>query len=351
MTSLQENEELHRHVVSWFRRGADGDGFERWGQYDSASLEGCSVVICTYKRAQSLNRFLDSLLVQEIKPAQLIIVDASPDSETEESIKGRQSLERLADSVVYVRVAGPLKGLTRQRNFGVRLVKTDLVAFFDDDIVLLPGCLQAMVETHRALGEAVVGVGAYIQDQWPGPRALRTLWRLRVLLRMVPQLRPGSYHRSGMPLPWSLLNPTDEVVDGDWLQGGATMWKTATVRQVGFCEALSGYGLAEDLDFSLRARRKGQLVVAGAARLQHLHAPGGRPNHYQLGYMAIYNQYEIHRRALPDRTWLDVSWLIYAWTLDTLLLTRHFLLPSRWNSAACQIGGRLKAGCDILMGR
>jgi GT2 family glycosyltransferase len=338
------------HAVTWCRRKDGGDALEPPVEAADPLVQGCSVVICTYKRAASLSRLLDSLLAQSRKPDQLIIVDASPDEETEQVVRNHQYIENLANKLLYFRVSGPLKGLTRQRNFALRWVNSDLVTFFDDDIILLPDCLRNMENSHRLLGDQVMGVGAFIQNQdlsWP----LVLSWRIHLLLRMVPELQPGRYYRSGISTSWSFLSPTEELVEGDWLPGCAMMWKTAVAREVGFYDGFYGYAKGEDLDFSLRARRKGKLVMAGAARVLHLTDPDGRPDPFRLGYMEIYNKYYIHQRAILDRTPRDTAWFIYAWTLETLLLARHLLLPSRWVSTFRQMAGRLKAAYDIMRGR
>jgi len=312
--------------------------------------EGLALVICTYKRAASLQRFLDSLAVQDEQPDQLIIVDASPTDETEQMLRAYANIEALADNMLYFRVGEPLKGLPRQRNFALRWVTTDLVAFFDDDIVLLPNCLKEMVQAHRSSREQVAGIGAFAQSEiWP-PGSI-PLWRVRRLLRMMPDLKPGRYHRSGVSTPWDLLAPTEEMIEGDWLSGCAMMWKTAIAQELGFNERFQGYALGEDLDFSLRARGKGKLLVVGKAHVLHLYEMSGRPDHFSWGYMAIYNRYNIHRRLLPDRTWRDTAWFIYVWTVDTFLLARHAFSPGKRIAIMKRIAGRLKATYDIILGR
>jgi GT2 family glycosyltransferase len=307
---------------------------------------GCTVVICTHHRPCSLIRFLDSLKIQTRTPDRLVIVDASPDAETEAALCAYPETHRLASCVLYFRVSGELKGLTRQRNFAIRWVETDLTAFFDDDVVLAPDCLSEMERTHRALGETVVGVGA-MQSGYLKPRAL---WRWRRKLGIVPSLQPGRYSRSGMSIPWSYLH-SSAPTEGDWLPGCGMMWKTEIVAELGFHDAFEGYAQGEDLDFSLRALRKGKLVMAPTARLKHLHDPAGRQDEFRAGYSSIYNRYEIHRRSLPNRTWRDVAWFIYAWTFDTLLLLRHLVNPRLSRAVRQQIAGRLRATRDLLARR
>jgi GT2 family glycosyltransferase len=292
-------------------------------------------------------RFLDSLALQDARPAALIVVDASPDQETESAFRGRDDMRTLAVQVSYFRVKGEFKGLTRQRNLGTRSVTTDLVAFFDDDVVLRPGCLREMEAVLRDNGTGAVGVGAYTDNGYSPPTGL---WRLRKALRIVSDLRPGSYQRSGMSVGWNFLAPTDQAVEGDWLSGCAMMWRTETLREVGFFDAFEGYAQGEDLDFSLQAKKKGKLFTAGKARVLHLFDEGGRPDHFRMGYMAIHNRYNIHRRGLESRSWRDVGLFVYAWTFDTILLTRRFFLPGHFTSTAMQIAGRLRATFDLVRG-
>ena len=219
---------MDKDVLTWFQSGSESFDFNSTFPLGPELVPGLSVVVCTYKRAWSVIRFLDSLAAQDRKPERLVSVDASPDDKTEQAIKAHASPQSLAQSLLYVRVTGSLKGLTRQRNFGLNLINTDLVAFFDDDIVLLPGCLDEFERPHRVFGDSVVGVGAfgrssYAEKPYDGPGAL---WRIRLHLRMVSDLQPGKYHRSGMSIPWGFQTSTKELIEGDYLPGGAVMWKT-----------------------------------------------------------------------------------------------------------------------------
>jgi GT2 family glycosyltransferase len=335
------------HVTAWFQRGeADDDLATLRARAGAASQRGLTVVLCTYRRPASVQRFLASLAAQRELPAALVVVDASPDDGTERAV--RDGAEALPARLLYLRVEGPLRGLTRQRNLALEGVATDAVVFFDDDVVLDPGCLAAMEAAYRAPGAPVAGVGAVVRD----PEAVRgRLWRVRRVLGIVDSLAPGRYIRSGFSTPWAFLAPTDRVVEGDWLPGCCMLWRTALARELGFHAGLDGYAQGEDLEFSLRARQRGRLLMAGAARVLHLHEPAGRPNAFRLGYMAIHNRYQIHRRGLPDRGWRDVAWFVYAWTLDTLLLVARLPLPGRAGPTAKEMAGRMRAAYDLLLER
>lgn len=306
---------------------------------------GVTVVVCTLMRPASVARFIASLKRQTQRPDMLMIVDASPDTATEDLVRSGDLVPAAARSVRYVRVDRSLRGLTRQRNLALDLVTTDLVAFFDDDIVLGERSLEELERVHRAATVPPVGVGARIANE---QQPVNGLWRTRRMLGIVGSLVPGSYHASGMSVPWAFLPAGTAQAEGDFLPGGAVMWRTADARRVRFNDDFAGYAQGEDLEFSLRVSAYGKLLLAGAATVEHLHEPSARPKHYAIGYMAIHNRYAIHRRCIKDRSLRHTAWFIYAWSVDTLMLARHLVVPSRIGDTLRQIGGRCVATVDIL---
>ncbi len=129
------------------------------------------------------------------------------------------------------------------------------------------------------------------------------------------------------------------------------MWRTAPAREIRFNEGFEGYGIGEDLDFSLRIRAKGTLAVAGPARLSHYPAAGGRLEAYEMGYTSVRNWYDIHRRCLSHRTRADAAHFVYAFWTDALIqflaLLKGQNLQTRWQ----YLRGRLRFLVELLLGR
>lgn len=316
------------------------------GSSSALAHPGVTVVICTYQRPESTVRVLDSLVTQSRIPDDVLVVDASTDRRTSDAVTAWQSRDPAPRALRYFQVEGSDRGLTRQRNFALDRTTTDLVVFFDDDVVLGPNCLRELERVLRG-DPTVVGVGCFAGADVATPRAL---WRLRRRLQIVSSLEAGKYHRSGMSTPWEFDPRREPTVEGDWLPGWGMMWKTSAARAARFHDGFAGYAQGEDLDFSLRLRRYGRLLMAREAEIRHLPDPAGRPDPYRQGYMEIYNGSQIHRRGLADRTARDVMWFAYAWTVDTLLLGRHLLWPSRTSSVVRQVAGRFRAAFDLLRG-
>lgn len=286
--------------------------------------QGCSVLVCTRHRPGLLERFLDSLALQSATPDSLIIVDASGDQLSRRVLERHARRDALARCIRYVRVDASLTGVTRQRNLGLRLVTTDLVAVFDDDIVLQPGCLAAMAQAHRD-DPGLAGVGAFIENEQEQPSLI---WRLRRLLLVVPTLAPGRYFGSGVSTPWRFAAAPATPVEGDWLPGGAVMWRTESARANGFAEDLDGYGVGNDLEFSLRIGRRGRQAVVGGARLLHLQQAGGRPDSERLGYESLRNWWYIHSVGSGDGLG-PRCWFVYAVLVETALQSISLLRPAR----------------------
>jgi GT2 family glycosyltransferase len=299
----------------------DCDGeCRRRGQ--AAATTGVAVVVCTRNRPDLLAGFLESLTAQEPRPAQLVIVDASIDDRSARVLDDHAMRCELARCVRYTRVDETLSGLTRQRNLALTQVTTDLMASFDDDIVLAPGCLTAMERPLRDHAD-IVGVGACI-DNCSADVSLR--WRLRRLLLVVPSLEGGRYFSSGIATPWRYVAPSAGMVEGDWLPGGAVMWRADAARSVGYAERLDGYGRAEDVEFSLRMGRLGRQVLARQARLLHLMAGDGRPDPRRLGFETLRNLLYI-RRVAAEAGRANRIWFGYAMTMETLIEALNLLRP------------------------
>jgi GT2 family glycosyltransferase len=300
-----------------------------------------TVVVCTYRRPESFGRLLDSLASQSVCPAHLVIVDASPEAATEHVLTARADRHRLARRLTYVRVEGALRGLTRQRELALRYVDTPLTAFCDDDVEMRSDCLEELREAHRRLGAELAGAAPFIENEYQPP-SRRWIWRRR--LGIVPDLVPGRYHASGVSVPWRFQPRADTPVEGDWLPGCVTMWRTEVPRRIGFATDFAGYGNGEDLEFSLRAREMGRLVMVGRAVVVHHRDPGNRPEGYEFGYMTARNASAIHHRAFPGprRGLRERAWYAYASACETLVLAADALLRPESRGRIPYLRGRIR---------
>ncbi|HWM21281.1 MAG TPA: glycosyltransferase, partial [Ilumatobacteraceae bacterium] len=113
-----------------------------------------SVVICTYNRAESLQRTLDALRYQSYHDFEVVVVNGPSMDRTDDV------LDRWRNTVKVV--SNPLANLSVSRNLGIRQSAGELVAFIDDDAIPEFDWLD---DIAGAFGDAeVAGAGGLVFD-------------------------------------------------------------------------------------------------------------------------------------------------------------------------------------------
>ncbi|PWG61714.1 glycosyltransferase family 2 protein [Spiribacter halobius] len=101
-----------------------------------------SVVVPAYNAAWCLARAVDSVLAQDYRPIEVLVVDDGSTDATAAIAEGYGDPVRL--------IRKPNGGLSSARNAGIAEAKGELIAFLDADDWWLPGKLQAQVELMQA---------------------------------------------------------------------------------------------------------------------------------------------------------------------------------------------------------
>lgn len=263
-------------------------------------------------RPNALLNLLNSIAIQTLYPNEILIVDGSANSETEEILKAHR-----LKNLNYYRVEDQHRGLTKQRNFGISQLSqfSEVVCFLDDDTILDTDYFKQLLGTYDQFPKAL-GVGGYITnevhwhkddgftssrrfyyDGWMRNEPLR--FRVRKWFGLAPDtppcyLPPFSHGRSV-----SFLPPSGKVYPVEQFMGGVSSYRTSVFDTLHFSTYFEGYGLYEDTDFCLRLAKKGELYVNTAARLEHHHDQQGRPNKYKYGKMVIRNGWYVWKVKYP----------------------------------------------------
>jgi len=130
------NDELARQVAAIDSRGVDSEPMP-----DAQTLPRISVVIpTTLDRLESLERCLQSLLRQDYRAFEVVIVDNRPDG-----TPGREDIYRKLriDPRFHV-VSEATIGISAARNRGVEQAASDIIAFTDDDVEVAPQWLRSL---------------------------------------------------------------------------------------------------------------------------------------------------------------------------------------------------------------
>jgi GT2 family glycosyltransferase len=272
-------------------------------------------IVPTMNRIDSLNRLLESIYGQSVKPDTIIVVDGS-DQPVESSLVQDSDIE-----LIYVREFPP--SLTRQRNAGIRAIPGKLthVGFLDDDLVLLPGSMEAMVSFISGHDESLGGAGFNIQDKPPG--------RLRILSVLMghSSLVPGKVRSSGYASPNIAAART---YYSDWLCGGATVWRKSVLDTYSFDEWFKGYALWEDVDFSYRVSRSMKLAVVADAKVLHFHMHTNSPERAaRIGDLEIVDRFYFIRKHNQEMNMIMATWASFGTVARNLItaVTQRDCLP------------------------
>jgi glycosyltransferase involved in cell wall biosynthesis len=199
-----------------------------------------TVVVPTRGRAAYLEVTLDSLLHQRTRtPHELLVVDDGASDATPEVA------ERLGVRVIR---HGERRSLNAARNTGLRAAEAPLVAFVDDDVLVPPGWLDAVVEGATRHPEAEA-FGGPIRPRFEGNA-------------------PRGCGREDPPI--TTLDLGSEDVEAEMVWGANFAVRHSAVERVGdFDESLDrSHGDEEDWLLRLRAAG-GRIFYLADAGLEH----------------------------------------------------------------------------------
>ncbi len=174
-----------------------------------------SVIVPVWNGERFLAEALDSILAQEYKPLEVIVVDDG-------STDGSAAIAQARDVRYYVQ---PNRGPGAARNTGVTAAQGELLAFLDQDDVYLPGKIARQVETLADRPE--IGF---------------------VFTRIDVFLEPGVERPSWLPADWLVAPPVGYCPS------------TLMIRRDAFAavgEFDTNYSTFSDGEWFVRARRAG----------------------------------------------------------------------------------------------
>ena len=258
-----------------------------------------SIVLPTMNRGEDMRAFLDSLLLQTVLPAELV-VDAG------ESVQEllQRALEGSEIALIY-RSSQP--GTSLQRNLGIDLATGEFLFFLDDDMVLEPEYIERSLEAFDLPMDPPVGgvMGSQINVP-PDGAAKRAVFRMFGIAHTAPGDDSELYISGGVR--W-LAEPS-RVVPIPVAATGRVAYRRACLDQERFSEFLPGYTFAEDVELAVRIARRWTIVHQPAARLDHRHSAAGRVGYGDRVSRVMYSRYYFFSRHRPKgpRNLLAFAW-------------------------------------------
>jgi glycosyltransferase involved in cell wall biosynthesis len=274
-----------------------------------------SAVVPTCNRRQAIQATLESLLQQQCRPAELIVVDASDGSGTRQYLDSITSRVRGHCTVRWLPAV--VRGAAAQRNQGVEAAGHETIWFFDDDIIFEPACVERLwlaLRTDASLG----GVSATIRNQ----RYIAPGLASRMLFTLLDGHRRSTFAGRVIGPAVNLL-PEDrddlsEVVTVEWLNAGCTMYRRQALPSPPFDPVFTGYSLMEDLTLSLRVGRTWRLANARTARIFHDSQPTSfKADAAAVAAMESFNRHYVMTKIL-GRTGVADYLRLFAWDIFQL---------------------------------
>ncbi len=309
------------------------------------SLLPISTIIPTLDRPERLRRTLASLLAQEVHPAEIIIVDASPVPVEESALA--DLLAGLAPAPRLVCLRPTERGAAVQRNQGFAAATQPFILFADDDIDLEPGCVAALwqaLQDDSGLG----GCGAVITNQSYAPpgRAMRLIYRLLgcpaavplagrccgPALNFLPSLEPAD-----MP-------PGQSV---DWLNLCCTLYRRAALPQPPLLPFFHGYSLMEDAALALAVGRTWRLSAPVAARVYHDTRPAGyKDRAFVREKMELMNRWFVMRRVMGRDS---LGWDLRQLALQIVMVALSLRTGAGWRRLPAAVAGKIAGLATVLL--
>lgn len=250
-----------------------------------------SVIIATKNRPVDLARTVDTLLIQTVKPSELIVVDQSAYS---------SSVKPLPFPLRYIH-APSLSGLTAARNVAVEHACGDVWLFLDDDVLLDANFIE---EIARAYKEGITGVSGIITN-YSAPPLRQRLWEAVFQIGPFRDERQIVYRRANQ------IDDCDSIRVRQFT-GALMSFRSSAVRNHRFDTNMTGACPGEDIDFCAGLPKESVLVIAPKARLVHNRSREARDPTHWISVAAQVASY------MHERHWKKDPWnkLCYAWLIS-----------------------------------
>jgi glycosyltransferase involved in cell wall biosynthesis len=260
-----------------------------------------SVVTPTLRRPAEVRALLENLSQQTILPFELVLVDGAPAGENETQLVVEQVALGLPFEVRYIRNG---VGTAIQRNAGIDIAQGEFIAFIDDDIRLAPDFFALILSVfEQDVEKKIGGITGYITNQQLDAATSRR-WQWYRRLKLFATYEPGRFdYQTGYTINRYLQPPHDTLKPIDFMGAGCAVWRARAFENgLRFSDFFVGFGVLEDAQMSLRARRNWQLLEHGGAHCQHLHSQTGREDERLVALKTSLNARYLFITIVPQRS-------------------------------------------------
>lgn len=246
-----------------------------------------SVVVPTFKRPSYLRSALDSLMVQERLPDEVVVVTRDDDLETHQMIQ--KYITNAGPKLIpqVVEISDP--GFVAPIRAGITAATGEIVAFMDDDA---RAHADWLLKLESAYSDGIGGVGGRCVDfknnqkvdYAPSDSFSEITWYGRFV---------GNMYRDSV---------SQEIVDANFVMGGNMSFRRSLLERVNWEPRLEqDVSFYWEIDLGLQVKRMGyQLLYHPSARVDHFNAPraieGMRTTNWEGVFWSSHNALMILRR-------------------------------------------------------
>ncbi|MBV8655336.1 MAG: glycosyltransferase family 2 protein [Candidatus Eremiobacteraeota bacterium] len=231
-----------------------------------------TIQLCTYNRAQLLERVLDACFEQTIpeRSYEVVLVNDGSTDGTPAVIERARARARCGFVVIDRANAGLAKG----RNAGIERAGGERIVFIDDDVLPLPNFLEEHLRTHASHPQSIVRGGAINVESF-----------------------------DDLPPPvWNIKD-----YSGNYFWTTNVSVPLTTIRAIGgFNESFSEYGW-EDIDVGLRLRSRGVKAAFNPKALAYHYKPRLRAGNVEK----MVRQAQAQARTAATLAALHPNWRTY----------------------------------------
>lgn len=266
-----------------------------------------SVVICTLHNLKGLEKCIDSITQQTLKPNEVIIVHGDLDEKMEESITQKIFLI-LKSNLITLKYVKTIRSLIIQRNTGIDNACGDVIAFLDDDVILDKNYFYYLLEAYQLKwNESLGGVqGTIIEGTRDKP------WQPEEIIKKIFLL--GSMTGSGRLLPSgnsSFCGNPKEIKKVDIFNGCMMSFRREVLLKNRFDTNLKEFWMYDDVELSYRISRKFHLYQAPLPQLHHVSSTPNYEGYKKIASMLVFNRLYIFRLYFSN---LKINWLLFFWS-------------------------------------
>lgn len=283
-----------------------------------------SVVVATLGRTAILAKTVANLVECDPPPDEVILVDGNGDGSAKRLVD-EQDARRERPVVRYVASAA---SLTFQRNRGIDEARGDVIVFIDDDVAVPTDVFSHLAEAYA--DASIVGATGRVVE----PHAKRIGGVGSRLRALFPGTPPGRFTRFGYPrYVREAEAPPTQV---EYMLGCFMSARRDVAAAVRFDEALTGYALAEDEDFSYRLSREGPIRYLPDLVVHHEKFGFSSKDPRELNRLVVRNRAYLFRKNFAHTRRARAEFRVFL-----VALLAHRLLNREWAAARGLVEGVL----------